>query len=58
MSKQEKEILVSDSRSENMIRRLLELPLLTRTRRQRKLLLASSGCLVRYDSVLAKTSGN
>lgn len=47
MSKSEKEILVLDSRSENMIRRLLLLPSAVRVRRQRKLLLATSGCLIR-----------
>lgn len=47
MSRREKEILVADSRSENMIRRLLDLPGFVRVRRQRKLLLATSGCLIR-----------
>ena len=50
MSKREKEILVADSRSENMIRRLLELPSFVRIRRQRKLLIATSGCLIRCPS--------
>ncbi|MDQ8201933.1 hypothetical protein QEH54_02860 [Pelagicoccus sp. SDUM812003] len=47
MSKQEKSILMLDSRSENMVRRLLELPAMIRLRRQRRLLLGSSGCLVK-----------
>lgn len=47
MSQKEKEILVSDSRSENMLRRLIVLPRWIRMARQRKLLLATSGCLLR-----------
>ena len=50
MSSREKQILVYDSRSENMIRRLLELPPWVRERRQRKLLLATSGCLLRLPT--------
>ena len=47
MSSRDKTILVIDSRSENMIRRLLELPQWIRVRRQRRLLLGTSGCLVK-----------
>ncbi len=53
MSTREKEILVKDSRSENMLRRLLELPSAVRLRRQRKLLLATSGCLIRCSAAEA-----
>lgn len=47
MSKQDRLILSADSRSENMIHRLLVLPSWIRARRQRRLLLGSSGCLVK-----------
>lgn len=47
MSSHEKSILVVDSRSQNMIRRLLELPQWIRMQRQRRLLLGTSGCLVK-----------
>lgn len=47
MSKRERMILSEDSRSENMIRRLLVIPSWIRARRQRRLLLGSSGCLVK-----------
>ena len=47
MSRQEKDILVLDSKSENMLRRLLDLPAMIRIRRQRRLLLGTSGCLVK-----------
>ncbi|EDY83726.1 hypothetical protein VDG1235_3353 [Verrucomicrobiia bacterium DG1235] len=40
-------ILSADSRSENMIRRLLVIPQWIRDRRQRRMLLGSSGCLVK-----------
>jgi len=50
MDKQMREILVRDSRSENMTRRLLEVPTKTKERRQRRLLLAASGVLLRARS--------
>lgn len=47
MGKQERLILSADSRSENMIRRLLVIPRWIRARRQRRMLLGASGCLVK-----------
>lgn len=47
MSSQDRTILSNDSRSENMIRRLLVIPRWIRERRQRRMLLATSGCLVK-----------
>jgi hypothetical protein len=45
MNKRYKEIIMEDSRSENMLRRLLGVPDRERTRRQRWLLLANGGLL-------------
>lgn len=47
MHERDKRILVADSRSENMIRRLLEVSPILRSRRRRKALLATNGCLIR-----------
>lgn len=47
MSQHDRGILVLDSRSLNMVRRLIELPNWIRARRQRRLLLGASGCLVK-----------
>lgn len=47
MSSQDRSILSTDSRSENMIRRLVVIPRWIRARRQRRLLLGASGCLVK-----------
>jgi hypothetical protein len=46
MDDRNKEIIVRDSRSENMIRRLLLVPEIERSRRQRWLLLANGGALL------------
>jgi len=57
MDKRFKDIIVRDSRSENMARRLLEIPDQDRCRRQRWMLLANGGLLrgleldVKSDSV-------
>lgn len=45
MEKRFKDIIVSDSRSENMVRRLLEISHQERSRRQRWLLLANGGLI-------------
>ena len=47
MDKMMREILVKDSRSENMTRRLLRVSMETRERRLRRLLLGTSGTLLR-----------
>ncbi len=47
MSSQERSILSIDSRSLNMMRRLIVIPAWIRERRQRRMLLGSSGCLVK-----------
>ncbi|MBC2608158.1 hypothetical protein [Pelagicoccus albus] len=47
MSSEDRSILTLDSRSENMIRRLISIPFFLRLRRQRRMLLGSSGCLVK-----------
>lgn len=51
MSSQDREILVKDSRSENMTRRLILLPEWLRLTRRRRLLLASSGCIQRLATI-------
>lgn len=51
MSSQDREILLKDSRSENMTRRLVLLPEWLRLSRQRRLLLASSGCIQRLVTI-------
>lgn len=58
MDKQMREILVRDSRSENMTRRLLEVPVKTKEQRQRRLLLAASGVLLRARSGPPATGAN
>ena len=45
MNKRNKDILIADSRSENMLRRLLGVPDRDRARRQRWMLLANGGLL-------------
>lgn len=45
MEKRYKEIIMEDSRSENMLRRLLEVPASDRARRQRWMLMANGGWL-------------
>ena len=45
MDKRFKDIIVRDSRSENMLRRLLDIPDQDRSRRQRWMLLANGGLL-------------
>ncbi len=45
MDKRFKDIIVKDSRSENMLRRLLDIPDQDRSRRQRWMLLANGGLL-------------
>ncbi len=47
MSSQDRSILSLDSRSQNMMRRLLVIPQWIRERRQRRMLLGASGCLVK-----------
>ena len=47
MNKRYKDIILEDSRSENMVRRLLDTPDRDRTRRQRWLLFANGGWLLR-----------
>lgn len=47
MSSRDRSILSVDSRSENMMRRLLDIPQWIRERRQRRMLLGASGCLVK-----------
>lgn len=47
MDKRYKKIIIEDSRSENMLRRLLEVPEQDRSRRQRWMLLANGGLLGR-----------
>ena len=54
MSSREREILLRDSRSENMLRRLIQVPSVTRRRRQRRLLIATSGCILRCPREVAK----
>ena len=44
-----REIIVKDSRSENMVRRLLGVPSESRLKRQRWMLLARSGTLLRLS---------
>jgi len=50
MEKRFKEIIVSDSRSENMVRRLLDISRQERSRRQRWLLLANGGLIRSLES--------
>ena len=47
MNKRYREIIIEDSRSENMVRRLLDTPDRDRTRRQRWLLFAHGGWLLK-----------
>ncbi len=47
MGNKEKMTLVQDSRSENLMRRLLVIPKWIRLSRRRRFLLATSGCLVK-----------
>jgi hypothetical protein len=47
MNKRYREIIIEDSRSENMVRRLLDTPDRDRTRRQRWLLFANGGWLLK-----------
>ena len=47
MNRRDRGIAVLEGRGENVLRRLLELPNWIRARRQRRLLLGASGCLVK-----------
>ena len=49
MDKRNREIIITDSRSENMLRRLLMAPERERTQRQRWLLLANGGLLTNVN---------
>ncbi|MEM9158703.1 MAG: hypothetical protein AAGB46_06600 [Verrucomicrobiota bacterium] len=45
-----RDIIVKDSRSENMLKRLLDVPRPSRERRMRRMLFARSGALMRCES--------
>jgi hypothetical protein len=56
MNKQYKEIIMEDSRSENMLRRLLDVSDRDRSRRQRWMLFANGGWLLRGKTELGSTN--
>ncbi|MFL3659394.1 MAG: hypothetical protein ACJ07L_15255 [Opitutales bacterium] len=56
MNKQYKEIIMEDSRSENMLRRLLDVSDRDRSRRQRWMLFANGGWLLRGKTELGSAN--